>query len=149
MMIENSKGDKRPKQIVDDDDFDIEKENIPNYNIGHKRSNACNGHDCDDDAFDGFPMMACRTNPQVLVNTIEKLNDIQKKEIVDMGFGHILLLSIKEVPSMLGYWVVNNFNPITCEIKLQDGRRLHIDDNDVYRVFGLPKGKRSMPPHSS
>ncbi|KAL6511267.1 hypothetical protein OROHE_020491 [Orobanche hederae] len=86
--------------------------------------------------------MACRTNPQVLVNTIEKLNDIQKQEIIDMGFGHILLLSIKEVPSMLGYWVLDNFNPITCEIKLQGGRRLHIDDNDVHRAFGLPKGKR-------
>ncbi|XP_057780561.1 uncharacterized protein LOC130999094 [Salvia miltiorrhiza] len=143
-------GDKRSRQISDDDDFVsydmLGQEQAATMRLNlvkEKRSNEANEEDSNNEVeFGVFPMLACRTNPQVMVNTIEKMNNIQKREIIDMGFGHMLSLRVKEVPSMLGYWLIDNFNPITCEISLQDGRKLHIEHNDVYRVFGFPKGKR-------
>ncbi|KAH6775913.1 hypothetical protein C2S52_013474 [Perilla frutescens var. hirtella] len=62
--------------------------------------------------------------------------------MINMGFGEILKLQVKELPHKMTYWILNNFNPRRCEIELADnGGRVHLGEDDVLLVLGLPKGR--------
>nr|GMC97383.1 uncharacterized protein LOC109155335 [Ipomoea batatas] len=40
----------------------------------------------------------------------------------------------------MGLWLVENFDPRSCTLKLQNGQTIHITADDVAAVLGLPKG---------
>nr|GMD74896.1 uncharacterized protein LOC109191529 [Ipomoea batatas] len=44
------------------------------------------------------------------------------------------------MPRQLGLWLVENFNPRSCTLQLQNGQTIHITADDVAAVLGLPKG---------
>lgn len=88
-----------------------------------------------------YPQLRTRTNPFTLVDACCKMNEAQRNAVKDLGFEHILALGITEVPSRMAYWVVNCFEPRSCELVLESGRRIHIEPQDVHRVFGFPMGK--------
>lgn len=58
-----------------------------------------------------------------------------------MGFVHVLELRVEEVHAKLSYWVVDRFDPRSCELILSTDTRLHIEPDDVWRVFGFLRGK--------
>ncbi|KAH6772229.1 hypothetical protein C2S51_010633, partial [Perilla frutescens var. frutescens] len=91
-----------------------------------------------------FPMIASRSSSAVLVNALKRLTGKQIKEVNDMGFGLLVHLGIEKVPTRTAYWVVDNFDARRSEINLQDGRRLHIEAADVYRVLGFLNGDRPI-----
>ncbi|KAH6755377.1 hypothetical protein C2S53_013829 [Perilla frutescens var. hirtella] len=91
-----------------------------------------------------FPMIASRSSSAALVNALKRLTGKQMKEGNDMGFGLLVHLGIEKVPTRIAYWVVDNFDARRSEINLQDGRRLHIEAADVYRVLGFPNGDRPI-----
>ncbi|KAH6824982.1 hypothetical protein C2S53_020137 [Perilla frutescens var. hirtella] len=93
---------------------------------------------------DNYPTLKSRTCLSVLYKAIEKMNKKQKSDVMSIGFGPILLLKIKECPQKLSYWVLDNFDPKSCEITLQDGQRVHIDADDVSLILGFPRGPRPI-----
>lgn len=53
-------------------------------------------------------------------------------------------MKVKDIPTRLAYWVLDNFHAESCDIEIQPQQRIHIEDADVNRVFGFPIGKRQI-----
>ncbi|XP_057775256.1 uncharacterized protein LOC130994235 [Salvia miltiorrhiza] len=85
-----------------------------------------------------------RTTLASFHDALLKLNTAQKDAVRDIGFGNILELRVKELPGRLAYWALNSFNPTTCELEISTSIRVKVTENDVYRVFGIPKGFRRI-----
>ncbi|KAH6834412.1 hypothetical protein C2S53_004542 [Perilla frutescens var. hirtella] len=51
-----------------------------------------------------------RTNPIALRNAIAKFNETQKQSVRHLGFGALLHLDIKDMPTKIAYWVLDNFD---------------------------------------
>nr|GME11524.1 uncharacterized protein LOC109155335 [Ipomoea batatas]GME19877.1 uncharacterized protein LOC109155335 [Ipomoea batatas] len=58
-----------------------------------------------------------------------------------MGMGNILDLNITNIPRRLGLWLVENFDPRSCTLQLQNGQSIHITAADVAATLGLPMGQ--------
>ncbi|KAL3613257.1 hypothetical protein CASFOL_042880 [Castilleja foliolosa] len=58
-----------------------------------------------------------------------------------MGFGGLLEFNIAETPSTLGYWLIENFDPMACVVKLQEGREMLVEADDVTHVLRIPNGE--------
>ncbi|GER25456.1 E3 ubiquitin-protein ligase [Striga asiatica] len=120
--------------------------NDPNVeNVGGRNIDV-SGDESDSDYSDNeeeqvYEKLKSRTCPQVLVNSCKKMNAAQKRAVNEIGFGSIFHLSVNKLPRKLGYWLLDNFQPKTCEIKLQNGHNVHIESEDVALVLGFPNGE--------
>ncbi|CAH9138355.1 unnamed protein product, partial [Cuscuta epithymum] len=85
-----------------------------------------------------------RSSPHVIVQAIAKFNDKQREEVISIGFGAMLHLYITELPSKLGYWVVDNFDPRSCTMKVSGDIRVHVTDEDVENALGFPRGEEAV-----
>ncbi|GJY41105.1 hypothetical protein Tco_0428375 [Tanacetum coccineum] len=67
-------------------------------------------------------------SPRKLKRVLQTLSPPQEKSIQDMGFGDFLNGSFDfyYTPSELGMWVVRNFDPNSCTIIMEDGRKIKI-----------------------
>ncbi|GJV73920.1 C2 calcium-dependent membrane-targeting protein [Tanacetum coccineum] len=63
-------------------------------------------------------MFQTRNSPRAFFNAISKLSPIQKSCLEQLGFGKLLHFKVEGIPSKLGFYVVNNFDETTMEIKL-------------------------------
>ncbi|CAH9069742.1 unnamed protein product, partial [Cuscuta epithymum] len=90
-----------------------------------------------------------RCSPRLLVKAMKAMNEDQKKAVRDIGFGGLLNLEISQLPSRMASWVVENFNPRNCTIRLAEGASMHISEEDVARVFGLPIGGKHIVPQKN
>lgn len=50
----------------------------------------------------------------------------------EMGFGSLLEMRIKSVPTKMSYWVLEHFNSDRCELHLDAGRGFHVVEDDVW-----------------
>ncbi|KAH6799249.1 hypothetical protein C2S51_035733 [Perilla frutescens var. frutescens] len=91
-----------------------------------------------------YPKLKSRAIPGELVKAISTMGDGHKRAVRQMGFGHILNLNVHLVPAHLAYWVLDNFDAQSCEIKLSSGRSIAVDADDVHYVFGFPKGGETI-----
>lgn len=66
------------------------------------------------------------------------------KAIEDIGFGSILRFDFQRFNSAWAAELVNAYNPHTSNIVLPNGDRVLVSENDVYCVFGFPKGDKEM-----
>ncbi|KAK6153198.1 hypothetical protein DH2020_012837 [Rehmannia glutinosa] len=98
---------------------------------------------------DLFPILTSRTSPKVLVEAMASFTDEQKHDVVEMRFESLLMLRISEFPGRLIYWLTENFNPMSSELVLANGKYLHIDWKDVQRVLGFPNGPLAIDKKSS
>lgn len=87
-----------------------------------------------------FPDLLCRCSPHILVTALEDMTPMQKKSVINLGFGALFNLKIREIPGKLAYWCMINFEPVTCSLVLPTGTRMHMDDEDVWLTLGIPKG---------
>ncbi|CAH9053472.1 unnamed protein product [Cuscuta europaea] len=94
-------------------------------------------------------VLQTRSSPRLLVRAIKAMNNAQKKAVQEIGFGGLLNLEISQLPSKMAFWVVENFNPRNCTLRLQEGHNVHISDEDVARVFGLPMGATQIVPQEN
>ncbi|XP_057784967.1 uncharacterized protein LOC131002508 [Salvia miltiorrhiza] len=92
-----------------------------------------------------FPSLNTRTTPSSLFDELPKLNDAQRQAIQDIGFGSVLSLQVKKLPCRLAYWILEHFDENRCELELEGGIRVKITEDDVYRVYGFPKGSEIIP----
>nr|GMC92163.1 zinc finger BED domain-containing protein RICESLEEPER 2-like [Ipomoea batatas] len=58
-----------------------------------------------------------------------------------MGMSKLLDLNITNLPRRLGLWLVQNFDPRSCTLQLQNGQSIHITTADVAATLGLPMGQ--------
>ncbi|GKD28501.1 hypothetical protein Tco_1239279, partial [Tanacetum coccineum] len=74
-------------------------------------------------------------SPRYLKRVLQTLRSLQEKSIQDMGFGDFLNgnFDFYYTPSKLGMWVIRNFDPKSCTITMEDGRRIKITQ-------GIPMG---------
>lgn len=70
---------------------------------------------------------------------IPNLSPKQRQDVTDMGFGSVLGFKIKDVPTKLGFWLLENFNEDTCVLDV-DGKQISITKETVRDVLGLPMG---------
>nr|GMD60403.1 uncharacterized protein LOC109155335 [Ipomoea batatas] len=71
---------------------------------------------------------------------LKKLNDAQSQSLRDMGFDHLREQQISRVPRKLAWWLLNNFDARSCSLRVQDGKELHITEEDVALTPGFPRG---------
>lgn len=71
---------------------------------------------------------------------LQSLTNEKRTSVVDMGFGGLLDLVVKETLSKLGYWVVDSFDPRCQLMKLPRGDLLRVTEEDVASIFGFPHG---------
>nr|GLL33573.1 uncharacterized protein LOC109155335 [Ipomoea trifida] len=62
-----------------------------------------------------------------------------------MGMGNLLDLNITNLPRRLGLWLVENFDPRSCTLQLQNGQSIHITAADVAASLGFPMGQIEIP----
>ena len=88
-----------------------------------------------------FNSLKTRSSPRLLVSSLQKMNDKQKKFIKDIGFGCLFDLNIVSLPQYLSYWLVDQFDPNKCCLVMANGGELEITEIDVHITLGLPMGK--------
>ena len=80
-----------------------------------------------------------RNPPGNLYRVITQLSDQQKKDVRSMGFGELLEFKINDIPTRLGYWLLDKFHADTCILDL-NGRRISITPELVNNMLGVPRG---------
>nr|GMC86937.1 uncharacterized protein LOC109191529 [Ipomoea batatas] len=82
-----------------------------------------------------------RSLPTRITKNVVRLNPAQQQCVREMGMGNILDLNITNIPRRLGLWLVENFDPRSCTLQLQNGQSIHITAADVAATLGLPMGQ--------
>ncbi|KAL3651732.1 hypothetical protein CASFOL_004734 [Castilleja foliolosa] len=85
--------------------------------------------------------MKTRNAGYALIRVFKQLSTEQRKTVESMGFGGLLDFNVAETPSTLGYWLLENFDPMACVIKLRKCRELRVEADDVTHVLGIPNGR--------
>ncbi|PWA51308.1 hypothetical protein CTI12_AA463700 [Artemisia annua] len=70
---------------------------------------------------------------------LPNLSPMQREDVNEMGFGAVLGFSIKDVPTRLCYWLLDNFDEDRCVLNV-DGKEISITRETVRDVLGLPMG---------
>ncbi|PWA93300.1 hypothetical protein CTI12_AA071390 [Artemisia annua] len=70
---------------------------------------------------------------------IPNLSPKQKLDVMDMGFGAVLGFRVKDVPTRLGYWLLDNLDEETCVLNV-DGKSISITRETVRDVLAIPMG---------
>ncbi|GKD65289.1 peptidase C48, SUMO/sentrin/Ubl1, partial [Tanacetum coccineum] len=70
---------------------------------------------------------------------IPNLSPQQKKDIIEIGFGAVLDFKIKDVPTRLSYWLLENFNEETCVLNV-NGKAIPITRETIKDVLRVPMG---------
>ncbi|PWA77711.1 hypothetical protein CTI12_AA224150 [Artemisia annua] len=70
---------------------------------------------------------------------LPNLSPKQREDVTEMGFGAVLRFSIKDVPTRLGYWLLDNFDEDRCVLNV-DGKEISITRETVRDVLGIPMG---------
>ncbi|CAH9108587.1 unnamed protein product [Cuscuta epithymum] len=89
---------------------------------------------------DNLPKLWSRMSPRSLTEVITSLSEEQKEEVVDMGFGPILHLKIKQLPMQLAYWVVDRFDSRSVSLHLPKNEKLRVTEDAIHYTMGFPKG---------
>jgi len=84
-------------------------------------------------------VLRLRTSPRQLCLCIKELTKKQRDAVRSLGFGKILSIKVDGIPSKLGHFVVDRFNPETMEIKLGD-RSIKVDEDSIHQLMGIPNG---------
>ncbi|PWA95077.1 hypothetical protein CTI12_AA010880 [Artemisia annua] len=70
---------------------------------------------------------------------LPNLSPKQREDVTEMGFGAVLRFSIKDIPTRLGYWLLDNFDEDRCVLNV-DGKEISITRETVRDVLGIPMG---------
>ncbi|PWA79108.1 ulp1 protease family, C-terminal catalytic domain-containing protein [Artemisia annua] len=70
---------------------------------------------------------------------LPNLSTKQREDVEEMGFGAVLGFTIKDVPTRLSYWLLDNFDEDRCVLNV-DGKEISITRETVRDVLGLPMG---------
>ncbi|KAH6782622.1 hypothetical protein C2S51_007915 [Perilla frutescens var. frutescens] len=94
----------------------------------------------EDPAVSDRPKLRSRACPTLLFNAIANFRNEQQRAVVEIGFSHILNMSVSKVPTHLAHWVLDNFDANSLELCLRNGCSIPVDAEDVHLDFGFPRG---------
>ncbi|KAG6392635.1 hypothetical protein SASPL_146859 [Salvia splendens] len=81
-----------------------------------------------------------KRKPLFFVDAISQLNEAQINSVNEMGFESVLHYIIDYIPSRLAFSLLKSFDEEKCKIKLCNGKKIHITEEDVELVYGFPRG---------
>ncbi|MFS7930553.1 hypothetical protein Hanom_Chr04g00345651 [Helianthus anomalus] len=81
-----------------------------------------------------------RVKPTNLTSWFINLNQNQRQAVEQMGFGVALKLKIDTVPTMLGYWLVENYNEKTNHLNVGN-HTVHINEELINSLTCIPNGR--------
>ena len=90
--------------------------------------------------FDKKKRIRIRNSPKNLAEFMQVLSDEQKAEVDNMGFESMKNFDITKIPTDLGYWLTNNYEPTINTLNLGT-HNVVITPNLVQEVLGIPMGK--------
>nr|GMD57195.1 ulp1 protease family, C-terminal catalytic domain-containing protein [Ipomoea batatas] len=95
--------------------------------------------DAEDDTTRADDGLRIRALLKILTKPVERLIPSQRQIVKDIGLGRLLGLQITNLSRQMGLWLVENFDPRSCTLQLQNGQTIHITVDDVAAVLGLSK----------
>ena len=71
---------------------------------------------------------------------MRKLNEAQINAVKELDFENVLHFSIDYIPNRLTFSLLKSFNGKKSKLKLYNGKKIHITEDDVELVYGFPRG---------
>nr|GMD98138.1 Ribosomal protein L39e [Ipomoea batatas] len=68
-----------------------------------------------------YPSLRSRSSTSQFFEALQGLNAAQTAAIIEMGFASLFHLQIDNLPTKMGYWLVQNYNPRNSMLYLADG----------------------------
>jgi len=84
-----------------------------------------------------------RNTPHNMMDVIRALTPGQRKTVEEIGFSSMLSMNIKTVPTMLGYWLVINYDHRTSILDV-GAKKIQITEELVRDVLGIPMGETEV-----
>ncbi|PWA65992.1 ulp1 protease family, C-terminal catalytic domain-containing protein [Artemisia annua] len=125
------------QEDVDDDDFVDEPPKLKN--IGPKNGNVKDVRVKAGDKVEVMDRVQLRIPPISLFRVITNFTEEQKQSVREMGFGGILEYRLSEIPTRLGYWVLDKFDEDSCSL-LFGGNTIPVTREAVHEILGIPMG---------
>ncbi|CAI9117561.1 OLC1v1018966C1 [Oldenlandia corymbosa var. corymbosa] len=83
-----------------------------------------------------------RVSSHAVCDFVGKLDDVQKKVVRKIDFGHLLDIKFERFDDTdLCRYLLENYDPQFSRIIMQENQVLTIDEADVEAVLGLPRGQ--------
>lgn len=80
-----------------------------------------------------------RSSPKALFTALRMLKTEQKRCLRSMGFGPMLEFNVDEIPSKLGYYVVDNFDDDVLVIRVNGGS-IQVTKELIHEMLRVPIG---------
>nr|GMD41947.1 hypothetical protein DM860_011184 [Ipomoea batatas] len=68
-----------------------------------------------------YPSLRSRSSTSQFFEALQGLNAAQTAAIIEMGFASLFHLQIDNLPTKMGYWLIQNYNPRNSMLYLADG----------------------------
>lgn len=96
-----------------------------------------------------FPTTYVRIKPRTALSTVvdimKNMKTNQKKAVDEIGFVEFRKhFKVTAVPTILGQWVVENYNPETNKFMMQNGKEITVTPEYIHEVLGVPMGKTEI-----
>lgn len=93
-----------------------------------------------------YPKTTIRNSPKRLTEVIALLSKEQRIWVEQAGFGALLDFKLEYIPHRIGCYVLQNYNVETNTIKLENGMSVAVTEDEVERIFHLPRGDEEIVP---
>ncbi|KAI3744445.1 hypothetical protein L1987_57526 [Smallanthus sonchifolius] len=84
-----------------------------------------------------------RCAPGNLINLLHNLTKSQRKIVEEIGFGKTLLLKFHMIPTSLGYWLLQNYDP-SPDILNDGANEYKLTTSLINAIFGIPNGETQV-----
>ncbi|KAI3827497.1 hypothetical protein L1987_01573 [Smallanthus sonchifolius] len=84
-----------------------------------------------------------RCAPGNLINLLHNLTKSHRKVVEEISFGKTLLLKLHTIPTSLGYWLLQNYDPST-DILNDGANEYKLTTSLINEIFGIPNGETQV-----
>ncbi|KAG6385611.1 hypothetical protein SASPL_154447 [Salvia splendens] len=109
-------------------------------NIEKKQKKSIENEKQSENAENVSQRLLVKRKPLFFVEAISQLNEAQINSVKEIGFESVLHYKIEYIPSRLAFSLLKSFDEEKCKIKLYNGKKIHITEEDVELVYGFPRG---------
>ncbi|CAN1755585.1 hypothetical protein LINPERHAP1_LOCUS5780, partial [Linum perenne] len=99
----------------------------------------CNSNDAKADG-----SIICRCSPIIIYNLIKKTSDDKIARLTSLRFGGTTKVGITQLPTKLRRWVLDIYDVDTQAFKVGPEMTLTITEEDLYKVYELPRGAKEI-----
>lgn len=88
-----------------------------------------------------------RASPMKIVKVCKAMNEDRRKLIISADFGDMLKMKCSKLIPELCRFLMECFNPKTCELEFHGRGRIPVNAQSVFKVLGVPMGSFPVPYH--